>query len=374
MKQRGLTLIELLVAMVIGLIVTLAVTSIVVTGETHKRITTSTNDMEQAGAYAAYVLDRAVRSAGSSLVQSVQPTDRGVFGCKLNAAAKLPATGFPAPFKKAFLTKAASDLRVAPLLIGKSQSDTGSDVLVVMGGDAVAGGVPRGLTDPGSANTLAMDNTVGVSVDDLVLVSQQGTTDCLLEQVSGVASKVLTLGGNYYTAGKSTSLETLAASTSTYVTPLGNPANGNVQFLLLGVGDNRTLVGYDLLLGADGATQALADGVAELHAIYGVDSNGDGILDSWADPGAAGFDIAAVMQTPETMRKIVAVRIALVMRSANKEKETVSSATLKLFGDDFQDASKNPVAQTVTLSDDERHYRHRVVEFTIPLRNMLLLP
>ncbi|MGF6348906.1 PilW family protein [Variovorax sp. W2I14] len=374
MKQRGLTLIELLVAMLIGLIVTLAVASIVVVGETHRRVTTSTNDMEQAGAYAAYVLDRALRSAGSSLVQSVQPIDRGVFGCKLNAAALLPAGAFPAPFKKAFLPGSTSDLRVAPVLIGKSQSDTGSDVLVVMGGDAVAGGVPRGLTDPGSATTLAMDNTVGVSAGDLVLVSQQGTTDCLLEQVSGTTAKVLTLGGAYYTAGKSTSLETLAASTSTYVTPLGNPANGNVQFQLFGVGDNRTLVGYDLLLGAAGAPQALADGVAELHAIYGVDTNGDGILDNWTDPGAAGFDIATVMQTPETMRKIVAVRVALVMRSANREKEAVSPTRLKLFGDDFQDAAKNPISQTVTLGDDDQHYRHRVVEFTIPLRNMLLLP
>jgi len=374
MKQRGLTLIELLVAMLIGLIVTLAVASIVVVGETHRRVTTSTNDMEQAGAYAAYVLDRALRSAGSSLVQSVQPIDRGVFGCKLNAAALLPAGAFPAPFKKAFLPGSTSDLRVAPVLIGKSQSDTGSDVLVVMGGDAVAGGVPRGLTDPGSATTLAMDNTVGVSAGDLVLVSQQGTTDCLLEQVSGTTAKVLTLGGAYYTAGKSTSLETLAASTSTYVTPLGNPANGNVQFQLFGVGDNRTLVGYDLLLGAGGAPQALADGVAELHAIYGVDTNGDGILDNWTDPGAAGFDIATVMQTPETMRKIVAVRVALVMRSANREKEAVSPTKLKLFGDDFQDAAKNPISQTVTLGDDDQHYRHRVVEFTIPLRNMLLLP
>jgi len=374
MKQRGLTLIELLVAMVIGLIVTLAVTSVVVTGETHRRVTTSTNDMEQAGAYAAYVLDRAVRSAGSSLVQSVQPTDRGVFGCRLNAASSLPATEFPAPFKKAFLPKAESDLRVAPLLIGKSQSDTGSDVLVVMGGDAVAGGVPRGLTDPGNANTLVMDNTVGVSAGDLVLVSQQGTTDCLLEQVSGVSSKVLTLGGKYYTAGKTTSLETLAASTSTYVTPLGNPANGNVQFQVFGVGDNRTLVSYDLLQGAGGTTQALADSVAELRAIYGVDTNGDGILDSWADPGTTGFDIATVMQTPKTMQQIVAVRIALVMRSASQEKETVSPAQLKLFGNDFLDASRNPITQTVTLSDDDRRYRQRVVEFTIPLRNMLLLP
>jgi type IV pilus assembly protein PilW len=374
-RQRGLTLVELLVAMVIGLIVTLAVTSLVVVGEGHKRTTTATNDMGQSGAYAAYVLDRALRSAGSSLTQSTQPPDRGVFGCKLNAASLLPAaTAFPAPFKNAFLPGATANLRVAPVLIGKSQSDTGSDVLVVMSGDAVAGGVPRGLTDPGSATTLSMDNTVGVSAGDLVLVSQQGTTDCLLEQVASTTTKVLTLGGTYYTAGKTTTLETLAASTSTYVTPLGNPANGNVQFQLFGVGDNRTLVGYDLLQGAAGTTQALADQVAELHAIYGLDTNGDGILDSWADPGATGYDIAAVMQTEATMKQIVAVRVALVMRSTNKEKDIVSPASLALF-DGFVDASSKSLAQTVTLSaTDDQFYRYRVVEFTIPLRNMLLLP
>lgn len=371
--QRGLSLIELLVAMVIGLIVTLAVTSVITVGEGKRRTTTSTNDMDQAGAYAAYLLDRAVRSAGSSLTQSTQPTDRGVFGCKLNAASLLPASAFPAPFAKNF--KSASDLRVAPVLIAKNQSDAGSDVLVVMGGDAVAGGVPRGLTDPGSANTLSMDNTVGISTGDLVLVSQNGTTDCLLEQVSGTSAKVLTLGGTYYTAGKSTALETLAASTSTYVTPLGNPKNGNIQFQLFGVGDNRTLYGYDLLqVGGTTTAQALADSVIEMHALYGLDTNGDGILDAWADPGATGYDIATVMTTTATIKQIVAVRVALVMRSASKERDTVSASSLTLFADAV-DASKKSLAQTVKLTGaDDTYYRYRVVDFTVPLRNMLLLP
>lgn len=375
LRQRGLSLIELLVAMVIGLVVTLAVTSVITVGEAKRRTTTSTNDMDQAGAYAAYLLDRAVRSAGSSLIQSTQPTDRGVFGCRLNVASLLPsASAFPAPFKKSFLAGKPSDLRVAPVLIAKSQSDAGSDVLVVMGGDAVAGGVPRGLTDPGSANTLSMDNTVGISTGDLVLVSQNGTTDCLLEQVSGTSTKVLTLGGTYYTAGKTTSLETLAASTSTYVTPMGNPENGNVQFQLFGVGDNSTLYGYDLLqVGKIATAQALADGVMEMHALYGLDTNEDGILDAWADPGATGYDIATVMTKTATLRQIVAVRVALVMRSASKERDAVSAGSLTLFGDAV-DASKKSLAQTVTLSSDDQGYRYRVVDFTVPLRNMLLLP
>ncbi|WP_432726448.1 PilW family protein [Variovorax sp. W6] len=375
-RQRGLSLIELLVAMVIGLVVTLAVTSVITVGEGKRRTTTSTNDMDQAGAYASYMLDRALRSAGSSLIQSTQPTDRGVFGCKLNAASLLPsASAFPAPFKKNFLSGAPSDLRVAPVLIAKNQSDAGSDVLVVMGGDAVAGGVPRGLTDPGSATTLSMDNTVGIATGDLVLVSQNGTADCLLEQVSGTSAKVLTLGGTYYTAGKTTSLQTLAASTSTYVTPLGNPANGNVQFQLFGVGDNSTLYGYDMLQVGDTTTaQALADSVIGMHALYGLDTNGDGILDAWADPGATGYDIATVMTTTATLRQIVAVRVALVMRSASKERDVVSVNSLTLFSDAV-DASKKSLAQTVKLTGaDDTYYRYRVVDFTVPLRNMLLLP
>ena len=81
--QRGLTLIEMLVAMVIGLVVVLAVTSVVSLGEARKRSTTSTNDMNQSGSYAAYMIDRLLRSAGSGFAQT---GTRGVFGCRLSAA------------------------------------------------------------------------------------------------------------------------------------------------------------------------------------------------------------------------------------------------------------------------------------------------
>lgn len=371
-RQRGLSLIELLVAMVIALVVTLAVTSLVIVGDTHRRSTASFNDMEQTGAYAASILDRALRSAGAGFTQS---WDKGVFGCRLNAAAMLPrSNAFPAPFKNSFLAGAAATLRMAPLLIAKNQSDAGSDVLVIMGANGMAGGVPRAVTDAGSATTLALDNTVGFAAGDLVLVSQSGTTDCLLEQVASTTAKVLTLGGTYYTAsGTDTPLATLAASTSTYVTPLGNADNGNVSLQLLGVGDNRTLYGYDLLQDSSAVSQAVADGVVELHALYGLDTDMDGIADAWADPGATGYDIATLMTTPTTLRQVVAVRVALVLRDPTYEKALVSAATLILFAD-LSNAAGTTLAQTVTLGEEDRHHRYRTVESTIPLRNTLLLP
>jgi len=385
--QRGLTLIELMVALVIGLAVTLVVTTLLIAGENHKRTTTSTNDADQTGSYAFYALDRALRNAGSGIAESA---DVGVLGCKLNVNALLPrAAAFPAPFATKFLGAAPADLRIAPVLIGSNQSDNNtSDVLVVMGGTGAGGGVPRAINGPGDANTLILQTTVGIFKDDLVLVSQPTTpnADCLLEQVNAApASPKLTLGGNvYYTqTGSATTLATLAGSVANYVTPLGNAQANNVQFQLFGVGTNNTLYSYDLLqnqlkvqgTGAD-TSQAIADGVVLLKALYGVQVTGaPGILSSWADPAIAPYDINTVMVTPATMRSIIAVHVALIVRGEYYDKNVVSPVQLNYFTG-YADAAGNSLAQTyaLTTTPDQRHYRYRVYEFTVPLRNMLILP
>lgn len=379
MRERGLTLIELLVAMVIALVVTLAVTSAVIFGESTKRTTTSVNDINQSGSYAAYLLDRAGRSAGSGFTQS---WDLGVFGCKLQAkrsnTAILPRTTvFPVPFEK-FLGDATgvADLRIAPLLIGKGQSSDGkSDVLMVMGGNAASGDVPRPIISAGaSANIVRLDNTVQLKKNDIALVSQVGTADCLLEQVDSsfadsANNELVTLNGTYYTAGVGTTLASLAATGSAYFTPLGNGAANNVQFQLFGIGANNTLVSYDLLR-SDGtdATQTLADGVMEMHALYGLDTNTDGIIDTWKAPDATGFDVKTMMKDGKLSRQVVAVRVGLILRSATLERDDVSQTIPEMFSD------TGLKRDAVTLTNDDRRYRYRVVEFTIPLRNVLLLP
>jgi type IV pilus assembly protein PilW len=382
--QRGMTLVELLVAMVIGLGVTLAVSTLLVAGENHKRTTTSTNDAEQTGAYAFYALDRALRGAGSALAESAFPTDVGVLSCRLNAGTFLPrASAFPAPFATAFLSGATSTLRVAPLLIGKNQSDnTASDVLVVMGGSGAAGGVSRAINGSGSATSLILENAVGFSQYDLALVSQSGTTDCLLEEVSSVSAPTLALNTTYpyYTVGTTTTLATLASNTASYVTPVGNAAANNVQFQLFGVGTNDTLYSYDLLqnqlhvqgTGAD-TSQAIADGVVQMNAIYGLQvAATPGILSTWAGPGDVGYDINTVMTTPATMESIIAVRVALVVRGEYYDKNPVSPATLTIFSG-YTNAGGTSLSKNIVLSATAQHYRYRVFEFTVPLRNMLLL-
>ncbi len=391
LAPSGMTLVELLVAMVIGLGVTLAVTTLLVAGENHKRTTTSTNDADQTGTYAFNSLDRVLRGSGSAFAQSAVLTGTGVLGCRLNAAGFLPRAGaFPAPFN-AFLGGAPSNLRVAPVLIGWNQSPDGkSDVILTMGGSGVAGGVSRQVTGTGGGNTVTLDNTVGFTTPanatsgDLLLISQNGYTDCLLEQVTGLTTSTLTLGnGTYYTSGTTTPLSTFTGSTSSYVTPLGNAAVNNIQFLLFGVDASHTLYSYDLLQnqnlwlgqGTDMA-QPISGGVYQLHAIYGIDTTGTGVQGGWAGPNDAGYDPTTVMSTAATMRKIVSIRVSLLVRGDYYDKNVVAPTQIVLFSGLGNSINNLNLSQTITLGTTdptELHYRYRLFEFTVPLRNMILL-
>jgi type IV pilus assembly protein PilW len=72
------------------------------------------------------------------------------------------------------------------------------------------------------------------------------------------------------------------------------------------------------------------------------------------------------------MRQIISVRIALVVRGEYYDKNTVSPATLTLFNG-LVNGGGTSLQQTVNLSANDQHYRYRVFEFTVPLRNMLVL-
>jgi type IV pilus assembly protein PilW len=381
----GMTLVELMVSLIIGLGVTLAITSLLIASENHKRTSTSSNDAEQTGAFSFHALDGVLRGAGSAFAESAFPSDRGALACRLNVTTILPRAGaFPVPFNSAALTAVGANLRLAPLVIAQNQSPDGlSDVLIVMGGSGAAGGVSRQITGSGGSSSLILDNSVGFNPQDLALVSQNGTQDCMLEEVSTIATNTLNLGGVYYSLGGSL-LSTLSNSTSSYVTPLGNATANNLQFELIGVGADRTLYSYDLLqnlnlvaLSGTDVAQAMADGVEQLHAIYAVDNNADGVPDAWASPGDAGYDYTTVMTTATTQRQIIGVRVALVLRGEYFDKNlaaaqaslTPAQMTLTIFGG-LTNLGGTSLAQTITT---QAGYRYRVFEFTVPLRNMLLL-
>lgn len=387
--DRGFTLVELMIAMAIGLIVTLAVTTMIVVSQSHERVTTGANDMNQGGAFTASILDNSVRSAGAGFSQY---WNQGVIGCRLNAERSgthiLPrSSALPAPFEKVMGGAGVSDLRLAPLLIAQGQSAGESDVLLVMSGLTNVGDVPRDIRSYSTAdNKLFMKNTVSLHQGDVIVISREGTTDCIVTQVDGGASPfedtpgqdTLPLGGTFFSEQSrdgNTSLTDLALNSSgrTKLSAIGNV--NNVQLQAFGVGADQVLYRYDLLQSNDrDASEPVAEGVVAMRAVYGVASDLDQassmpapVWEAPADDFA--LDALIAQSPPERIRSIVAVRVSMLVRSSVRQPSLVADESYTLLAD-------LPGASTVSLANSERHFAHRIFETTIPMRSMMvrLLP
>ncbi len=375
-RQAGFTLVELLVAVTIGMALTLAITLMLTRFESGRRSLTNVNDSSQGGAYATYTLDRLLRNAGSGFVQG---TPRP-FGCRLNVARAgvtvLPrTTAFDAPFSTIPLNP-----RLAPVIVHAGAGTGGSDVIMVATGVSGMGEAPMPvLVNSATTAQISVPATTGARGNDLVLVYDKND-DCMIQQLAtpfaGGASQVLAFAGTYAspTAGTAT-LSTFYSGGSAdpaYVALLGNAASTNrPQFQLIGIGPNATLVAHDLLQldGADNVV-AVADGIADLRVRYGIAAVNSNVVTDWVNPATAPWDAATLQAGPgaaDALRRIVALRVALLVRSNVPERDDVSPTSLTLFAD-----LPSPVTRAIPAA--ERSLRWRVIEFTVPLRNVMLSP
>jgi type IV pilus assembly protein PilW len=374
-RARGFTLIELLVAMAIGLALTLALSTVMIRHDNGKRTLISTNDLSLTSSYVSFSLDRELRSAGSGFTQA----SRNTFGCLLRVARGgtqiLPrAAAFPAPFDGV-----PQQVRLAPLLVHAGAGAGGSDVLAVATGSAGRGEAPIQVqSNSATAADLRVSSTVGLRGNDLVLVAEDGV-GCVMQQVAapftGGADQLLSFGGTYAKAViDSVPLASFSIGSTAFLSPLGNTTGNRPMLRLFGVGDNATLFSHDMLqLDGTDTAQPVVDGVADLRALYGVDTTipADGIIDTWVAPTAAGYTAAALtdgsLAAHDRLLTILAVRVGMVLRSDRIERDEVAPATLTLFSD-----LPAALQHSHAIAADLRHQRFRTVEFTVPLRNVMI--
>jgi len=384
---RGFSLVELLVSVAIGLVLTLILTTLIARQEGSRRTLTSGSDMTTNSAYLSYILDRELRSAGSGFIDhwgAGTPMDplHAIVGCPLTAARSgaqiLPrAAAFPAPFAALPLAPI-----LAPVLIHAGAGAGGSDVLAVAAG---ASGLSESMLTllPGSAaaDQVRLNSTMGLRGGDLMLLAEvdlpAGVNRCMLQQVAagfvGGTSQQVNFGGQYASNNVGSlalvTFGTTGVSTSV-AAAIGNTTGNTPRFQFFGLGTNNTLFSYDLLnLNGLDAPQPIAEGVAELRALYGI-ANPAGVFTGWVAPTGA-FGVATLTNgTPASqaaLRSIVAVRIGLVMRSDLVERDAVNKNQLNLF------ASLSPgnFTYTYNVPAGQERQRFRAIEFTVPLRNML---
>ncbi|WP_374263517.1 PilW family protein [Zoogloea sp.] len=397
--QAGVSLVEVMVGLAVGMIASLVIMSSFSSSETYRRNVGGVADIVQTASITSARLNMLFEEAGASFVQG-----RNIWGCRLLATrAKtvlLPATGYPDPF-----TAFPTTVRVLPVGI-LDAGGTGSDVVMIMGGSSASSNRDTPFDTDGKTLTVSNPNGIGIanaglSVDDLFLAVPQdvasGPGDCQIIQAApgfsgGAPVNDAALGLNVMPA------EGAVLAPASYTTiKINDGANsyglltvtadspsafhlgraGASTFSLLSVNGSGELVEYDLLQRR--GAQPFGENVVLLKARYGVDNGANGgkandnIVDEWISPTEAGWTLAELMDgktaTEQKVDQIKAVRIGLVLRSPQVVVGDAKLTEVVLFGD-LGGARKI----TRTLTADEQRYGYQVFDWVIPLRNMKSTP
>ena len=395
--QRGISLVEVMVGMAIGLLASLVIFKSFSASEMFRRNVGGAADTMQSAAVVGARLNLMLEEGGAGLVQG-----RNIWSCLLRVSRAgsplLPASSFPAPFENF-----PKSVRVLP--IGIREGGTGSDTVMVIAGNSASSNRDIPFDSTGTSLTVSNPNGIGVkdagqSTTDLLLAVAQdvpgGPADCQIVQVAadysgGTPTQDISLGLAVMPAAAkvispaSYTVVPLNQGSSSYGTLLSTTNSPSAfhlgredqpTFSLLSVNSSNELVEYDLLQRRP--LQSFGENILLFKARYGVDNGVGGIpnddaVDEWIAPSESGWSIAELMDgnaaTQQKVDQIKAIRIGVILRTPQAQVVDAKPTQLVLF-QDLQTSRQ----VTVKLSSSEQRYGYQVFDWVIPLRNMKSTP
>jgi type IV pilus assembly protein PilW len=364
-RQTGFTLIELMVGLMLGMLTVAIITQVMVTAEGKKRTTTQGADAQLSGALALYAIQQEAQMAGYGV--SANPL---ALGC--NVRYNFGGT--------------AGSFTLAPVLIAAGSN--GSDTITFLRSGKTSFSVPIRVSENHvtAGNSFVVQSSVGVDEGDLLMAvptTPDASNWCsVVEATSGATGTTVPHASNA-TWNPATSIFPVAGyPASSYLVNLGNLVLR--QFAI--DGGSQSLQKTELVKGTGAWSSAmdLQPQIVMLKALYGKDTNNDGIVDQYD------------RDTPTTnagWQQVLSLRVLVVARSGQYEKDTVNSPDI--------DATAKTVVWEVGTSDvavkdaagaaatachtgrqclaislahlgtDWSHYRYKVYDTVIPLRNRL---
>ncbi|GAP34812.1 PilW family protein [Piscinibacter sakaiensis] len=364
-RQAGVSLIELMVALVIGLLAVLVITQVLLVFEGNKRTTTSGSDAQLTGTLALHTIQREVQMAGYGL-----STNPAGLGCTIRAA----------------LYAANGGNRVlAPVQITDGGTTGLPDTLRIQYSSKASFSVPTRVTGDhplsGAGSTeFTVGNVVGVDNQDLMVAvpaTWSATDTCVAFRVNGTPSTPgasiahATGDTNNWNTNLLTFFPTAGYATGSYLLNLG----AGLVDRTYSISGGRLLVrDYDPLTLA-AVTEELFPQVVNFQAFYGKDTDGNGSVDRYD---------TTTPTTAAGWAQVIALRIAVVVRSDQYERESeVTTAALRWDLGATPTVSGSGVAAcgssqcldiplNVGITDTSwKRYRYKLYDTVIPLRNVL---
>lgn len=362
-SERGFTLVELMVGLAIGLIAILAMVTVMINSEEQKRTTTGGMDAQVNGALALHAMTKEIERSGYGFTSVPS-----IIGCALkNAYQGGGLAGMPANLVPVVITAGTSGAPDSIRSLASNKSSFSVPILMV------TPAYQPGFTDYFSASSVR--GVKGPTLDasgqrvasgDLMVAAIDATTDCQIFEVTAdpAAAQVDRVDTPNWNANKFPNLS------YTYGSVLVNL--GSFRDATYSVSNGDLLQG-SFVLATDGTasyqTFTLYNNIVQLQAFYGKDTNGDGSVDTWDK---------TLPTTNAGWLQVIAVRLALLSRSTQREKDAVTFANPQ-----WDVGTANPVAGAATCGSskcitlkidnltDWDHYRYKMFDTVVPLRNML---
>jgi type IV pilus assembly protein PilW len=342
-RAAGFGLVELMVGVAIALITVLAVHRVVIASESTRRNAQSDADTQQAAQFALARMSFDVANAGAGIVAAAR------------ALAACPVT---ADF-------AAMMRPVAVVIAGSGAPDVPDSVVVryAVGNSTVlptrfAAAAPSGAS---FALRTAMSFTAG---DQIIASDRRGA--CVRTTVTatrGPSAGVLAVDHDVVAADLPADAIALdIGSAARTVATRYDVASGTLRTTDLQGGD---------------APNPLVSNVVNLKIQYGLDTDGDGALDTWVEAtdasGAGDWSSNAVLRaTAEALARIRALRVGIIVRGEQFDRTATRSFDWVMFDCDAADRRTCPGRLSGSIAASARGgWHYRVYETVIPLRNLL---
>lgn len=361
-RQLGMSLVELLVAVAIGLIGILIITQAYLVGDNFNKATLGEGGAQTNGLISLYTIERDARNSGYGINNSAALGCGNIFWYfDPNYSSNVGGGTLP-------------NIALAPFVITHdSVTPANPDKITFMYSSDGERMMPTSISSfNAKSSEVSVDGTDGFKIGDLVLmVGASGCTLGKITQVQGVAQKLQLNPGASGPQNPSAwgSFPTTYASGDSILN-LGNPTLRTYQ---IGSGKLQTI---DSLFTSGAATPIdLVDAVVDLRALYGKDTNNDSVVDNYNFTPPA---------TSAEWLQVTSAKIAVLTRVGNYEKKSVGASecdattvvpTWSGSTATGQVTTANPfLAISVASGSEDRCYRYRVFETTVPLRNMIWRP
>lgn len=357
--QRGVSLIEVLVAVAIGMIGILIMTQAYLTSDEFNKATLGAGGAQTNGNIALFTLEREGRMAGYGF----------------NSAAALECGNINWHYNGQYsgnLGGGLPNIELAPVVITTTAGAPDQITIMYATGEQRVTPATIDKTMPSSSSEINIDGTSGFQDNDLVLmVSRTSPVTCTMVQLTQVQTSASKLQHNpgvsapYNPPGGGSLFPAYTKNDPLF--NLGNPIVRTYAIV------NDSLRASDVFLNAAAAGSGnfdMVDGIVDMRALYGKDTNDDGVVDVYDNVKPVGG--AQWLQ-------VLSLRIAVVARVGHYEKPSGPNCDATTANPTW--TYENPVGTPQTASfnwtdltvpsNQARCYRYRVFETTVPLRNMI---